>query len=100
MLLFESLIRSEKMHISRIDDALERTFINRAKSKADELKWKEAAETFRNYQSPLQEKLEAIQSNGVDGNALMIEFSIDFLELDPDFFRSGYYKSILLTKLK
>ena len=100
MLRFEPLIRSEERHICRLHDAVHCTFRNRGRTKADELKWKDAAEKFRDYHSPLQEKMEAIEASGVDGDSLLIEFAIDFLELDPVFFRSGYYKSTLLRKLK
>lgn len=100
MLRFEPLIRSEERHICRLHDALHNTFRNRDKTKDDEHKWKDAAEKFRNYHSPLDEKLKAIEANGFDENSMLKEFSIDFLELDPVFFKSGYYKSTLLRKLK
>lgn len=37
---------------------------------------------------------------GIGSNDTLREFATDFLEYDPMFFRSGYFKELLLDKLK
>lgn len=63
--------------------------------------YRHAAEEFRSYQSPLWELWSAqTQRDIVAGSGVWRDAAILYLQISPRFFRSGYLRDVVCTKLK
>jgi len=63
--------------------------------------YRQAAEEFRTYQSPLWELWSAqAQRDIVTGSGVWRDAAILYLQISPRFFRSGYLRDVVCTKLK
>ena len=62
-------------------------------------KWKKACHVFHNYISEIDPYINRVYEEELMDTILQ-EFVIVFLERNPMFFRSGYIKQIMLTKIK
>lgn len=94
---FKDLICREANKISELNRAIHETYKNRTKNRTA---WSKACSEFRNYHSEMQSFLSASYGKKNITCPELLEFIITFLELDPMFFRSGYYKEQMLKKLK
>lgn len=96
----ELLIVSEEKIIRRLHDAVHETFKDRSKNETCRDAWESACDSFREYASPLKCYIDRIRQEDLSDNSELKEFALDFLQIDPDFFRSGYMKETILRKLK
>ena len=94
---FEKLIQREAKEISLLRQNIHRTFRSRTKNRGA---WIRACEEFHNYDSEMDTYIEQIYGNSKINDIEVLEFGLKFLELDPVFFRSGYIKEEILTKIK
>ncbi len=98
---FRALIRAESKTLRELHKEIHRLLPTRNKSKWGFQKWADACSRFHQYQSDIDRFLtddafEQLRSC----DPIMIEFTLEFLEEDPIFFRSGYLKEYMLHILK
>jgi len=75
--------------------------VRQRSSPAARKEYERAAEAFRTYQSPLWELWGArAQSDIVAGNGGWRDAAILYLQISPRFFRSGYLRDVVCTRLK
>lgn len=76
-------------------------YSQRGGSKAATKAWSDACDAFHSFESPM---FELIAPDGLArlsaGDPDLVEWAIAYLEVDPFHFRSGYYKSWLMRRLK
>ena len=97
---YRQLIIDEAAKLNELHEKVHESYSYRGKGAKGYRVWEEACKLFHKYESPLDEYLEkACSAKKYDDNDLL-EFVVQFLELDPWFFRSGYLKQIFLTKIK
>ena len=94
------LIESEATKLEALHSAIDRTFVNRDKGDETRRAWDNACEAFHTYRSRMDPFLERACEEERYTDSELLEFVVAFLEVDPWFFRSGYLKQILLTRLK
>lgn len=94
---FASIILEESKTISELNADIHRTFLNRDK---DRETWSRACAKFHEYVPKFNCYLENIYGKDKLDDQEAIEFSLVFLEKDPKFFRSGYIKEEILTRIK
>ena len=94
---FVGLIERESKVISALHQDIHTTFKNRSK---DRETWSKACERFNSHVSAMDVFINRIYDEPIFHDEEILEFGITFLELDPKFFRSGYIKEEILTKLK
>ena len=97
---FRHLIREAAQRIAERHDRIHETYRNRSNSKEHLAAWHQATREFHEYQSPIDELMDKCHQEDIGADEALREFAIDFLECDPKFFRSGYFKEFLLAKLK
>lgn len=101
MRIDERCIRQTEAELARLEQALQEAFVQRGRSNSAWTAWKEAAERFRCYESPVFElwsdeaRDRILQGNGGWRDAAML-----YLRLSPRFFRSGYLRDRLCHLLK
>lgn len=94
---FVGLIERESKIISALHMDIHTTFKNRSK---DRETWSKACERFHSHVSAMDVFIDRIYDEPQFQDDEILEFGITFLELDPKFFRSGYIKEEILTKIK
>jgi len=94
------LIESESAKLDELHAAIRRTAVDRDRGPHSRREWAAACAAFHSYVSPLDRYFEQACEQARYSHAELLEFAIRFLELDPWFFRSGYLKQILITRLK
>jgi len=62
--------------------------------------WICAARRFREASSEVQDLCDYCISNGLQNDAVLRQFAFDYLVVDPQYFRSGYFVEKLLQKVK
>jgi hypothetical protein len=97
---FTHLIESEGAKLEELHAAINRTVVHRDRDQRSRREWEAACAAFHNYVLPLDRYLEPACDEDRYTDRELLEFAIRFLELDPWFFRSGYLKQILITRLK
>ena len=94
---FIGLIERESKVISALHQNIHVTFKNRDK---DREAWSKACERFHTHVSAMSVFIDRVYDEPKFQDEEILEFGIAFLEIDPIFFRSGYIKEEILTKIK
>lgn len=97
---FRTLIRVEAAEINRLNARIYETLASRSEGKKGYDEWSEACRQFHEHESKINSWLVLVLENSELSDPVALEFSIQFLEEDPKFFRSGYIKEALITKIK
>lgn len=94
---FIGLINRESETIETLRQNIHKTLKNRSK---DRETWSRACKKFHTHVSAMSEFVNRIYKDHKIQDEETLEFCITFLEVDPFFFRSGYIKEEILTKIK
>jgi len=94
---FVGLIEREAKAISDLQKNVHTTFKNRS---SDRETWSKACEKFHSYVSSLSIFINRVYNEPEFQDEEILEFGITYLEVDPFYFRSGYIKEEILTKIK
>ena len=94
---FVGLIQREAKVIAELHQNIHITFKNRSN---DRETWSRACEKFHSYVSSMSVFIDRVYNEKEFQDEEIIEFGITYLELDPFYFRSGYIKEEILTKIK
>jgi len=97
---FAALIRTESAVLRALHERVHLTVRSRDSGPAARQAWEQACQAFHTYVSDLDPHLQRALEDAQYSHAEQIEFVVCFLEVDPHFFRSGYLKQILLTRIK
>jgi hypothetical protein len=97
---FAALIKEEAVKLEALHGAIHRTLMYRERDAKSRREWEQACDAFHSYVSTLDPFLERACEDERYADKDLLEFAVCFLEVDPWFFRSGYLKQILLTRLK
>ena len=102
MKLTASVIRDYSAQEKHLHDEIHRTFQFRDCGKKHFYQeWKDACDAWHNFKSPLAKFwTDDFKHRVQNGNRTSIQELITLLEVDPDFFRSGYLKERLLRIIK
>lgn len=94
------LIRDEAAKLQKLHAAIHETFVHRDRDARSRQVWSDACKAFHTYVSAIDGYLDRACNERRYVDREVVEFSICFLEINPWFFRSGYFKQELLTRLK
>ena len=95
------IIHETEAEMNRLHAACRAAAARQRSNAASRQEYRRAAEEFRNYQSPLWELWSAeAQRNIVDTSGPLRDAAILYLQISPRFFRSGYLRDLICTKLK
>ena len=97
---YRQLITQEADKLNKLHKKVHETFRFRGEGEKGYRAWEEACKLFHEYKSPLDEYFEKACNCEKFDDKDLLEFVVQFLEVDPWFFRSGYLKEIFLTKIK
>lgn len=91
------LIIEESEILRRLQKNIHVTSRNRDK---DIESWHKACVEFHSHESLITSMINRVYDEIRLSDQELVEFAISFLEIDPMYFRSGYIKETILTKLK
>ena len=97
-----SSLEANAARLRELHDAVHETFRTCTESNESRQRWREACSRFHDeydalaYPGGLAEGIERLRAHDSDA----IDIAVQFLEVDPYFFRSGYIKAELLRHLK
>jgi hypothetical protein len=94
------LIRDESAKYRALHERVHQTCLRRHVDPASQEAWRQACKAFHAFRSSLDPLFERAFQEITYCDKTLIEFVICFLEADPRFFRSGYIKQVLLTRIK
>jgi hypothetical protein len=97
---FTQLIRDESAALRALDERVRSTCRTRDSGRHARDEWSQACHGFHTYISRLDPYLQRAFQDRRYSDTELIEFVVCFLEPDPHFFRSGYLKQDLLTRIK
>jgi hypothetical protein len=97
---FRRLILEDSAKLKELHTQIHRTVVLRDRDAGHRWAWEQACRDYHSYSSPLDPYFERACTQGCYSDRDLIEFAVSFLELDPLFFRSGYLKQIVITRLK
>jgi hypothetical protein len=98
----KTLIEANAEKVRELNAAIKRTWRQRNDSPSKMTVWKEACRLFHTsydalaFPGGLQSGMSLLEKNDV----VAIQTTIEFLEVDPYFFRSGYLKAEMLKRLR
>lgn len=96
-----SSILARAGELARLHREVHRTFASRHESPRAMQAWRDAAAAFRVRGDPFEtERIRLRRPKEVAGDAKLRDFAITFLELDPMYFGSGYFKEEIVRRLK
>jgi hypothetical protein len=90
-------IRVTAADINRLHARIHETCRHRGRDSAS---WEQATADFHRYVSPIDALVQRCYAEEFADAPELVNFAVEFLELDPLFFRSGYLKETLLDQLK
>lgn len=96
---YRRLISDEAERLRVLHARIGDTYWARYRSAEATAAWEAACDAFHSYDSPLRELVSRAYSEPYTDPDLL-EFVIQFLEVDPRYFRSGYHKERMLGRLK
>jgi hypothetical protein len=88
------------VRLATLHDEVNRTAATRDRDAVSRREWEQACEAFHSFESPLDPYIRQAREDNLYADKNLIEFVVCFLEVDPRFFRSGYLKQMLITRLK
>ena len=95
------VIYEAEAEMNRLHAACRAAAMHQRSSTESRQEYRRAAEAFRDYQSPLWELWSAqAQRDIVAGSGEWRDTAILYLQISPRFFRSGYLRNVVCTKLK
>ncbi len=94
------LIRDESAKYRALHKRVHETCQRRNVDHSSQEAWRQACKAFHAFRSSLDPLFERAFQEKIYCDKTLIEFAISFLEVDPRFFRSGYIKQIILTRIK
>lgn len=97
---FTQLILDEAAKLQQLHATVHTTWAHRDRDARFRRVWSDACDAFHTYVSAIDRYLDRACDEKRYTDREVIEFSICFLEVDPWFFRSGFLKQELLTRLK
>jgi len=97
---FRRLIIEESSKLEELHAEIHRAVALRDRDVVHRRAWEQACKEFHSYSSSLDTFFERACDDDRYSDRDLIEFAICFLEVDPMFFRSGYLKQIVITRLK
>ena len=100
MVDFAQMIREESAAIEALHASVDRTVGRRDRDARSLEEWESACSALHSYVSRLDPYLDRAYAEDKYADPELIEFAVCFLEVDARFFRSGYIKQVLLTRLK
>jgi hypothetical protein len=100
MVDFAQMIREEAAAIDDLHAAVDRTVGRRDRDARSLEEWEGACSALHSYVSRLDAYLRRAYADEKYSDPELVEFVVCFLEVDARFFRSGYIKQVLLTRLK
>ncbi|MBL9047303.1 MAG: hypothetical protein JNK34_08350 [Tabrizicola sp.] len=101
MAAYIDAIRNLERESNALHREVHRTFRLRDESKHKLKDWKRAAERFRTYRSDLDPLIDRCRPSAGEVTELYLrEFMFDYVEVDPQFYRSGYILEKVLARIK
>ena len=97
---FTQLIRDESAALRALDERVHATCRTSDSDRRARDAWSQACHEFHTYVSRLDPYLQRAFQDRRYADQELIEFVVCFFEVDPYFFRSGYLKQDLLTRIK
>jgi hypothetical protein len=97
---FTQLIRDESAALRALHERVHATCGTRDSGRHARDAWSQPCHEFHTYVSRLDPFLQRAFQDSRYSDPELIEFVVCFLEVDPFFFRSGYLKQDLLTRIK
>jgi hypothetical protein len=101
MAAYIEAIRNLERESNALHREVHRTFRLRDESEHKLKDWKRAAERFRTYRSDIDPLIDRCwPSTGEVTEPYLREFLFDYVEVDPQFYRSGYIMEKVLARIK
>jgi len=97
---FRDLIELATAELVEVYERVNRALLNRNRDPQGREEWERACAAFHSKISPIDPYLQRACESERYADKELVEFVVCFLEVDPHFFRSGYLKQILITRLK
>lgn len=97
---FRELIEHATAELVEVYERVNRALLNRNRDDHGREEWERACAAFHSQVSVIDPYLQRACDAERYADKELIEFVVCFLEADPRFFRSGYLKQILITRLK
>ncbi|MHA3774506.1 hypothetical protein ACXR0O_23525 [Verrucomicrobiota bacterium sgz303538] len=97
----DEIIRNDSEAYEALHRRIDETFPNRDTGREGFRAWKNACDAFHSFESPI---FDLITPDGLaelsSGDPTLVDWAVAYLEVDPFHFRSGYYKSWIIRRLK
>lgn len=97
---YAAMIRHTEARLNALKAAITETYRTRDTSPTHREKWKRACDNYHSFETPIDDLLEACETQGIAHFADLRAFAFAYVEVDPYFFRSGYIMEYLLRQIK